>query len=220
MRTQRVRSENRRYSLARLRLRSGTHPNAGRPMSHNIFGTFRRHGLRDGKRSGATAVFRHTFLVYLVVRGPIATTLTISAFISDLAGFVLDIVEPSKISLILGYTGTIIAFVMACYALGYAALSPGVVTVHRVLGAIALYLNIGLMFGTIYALIWYFIPNSFTNIRAVPVGGLMERSSILALSHSHRLTLAMSHRCIPSPAHSLMWKPSSANCTRQLYSPA
>jgi hypothetical protein len=28
----------------------------------------------------------------------------------------------------------------------------------------ALYLNIGLMSGTIYALIWYFIPNSFTNI--------------------------------------------------------
>ena len=37
-------------------------------------------------------------------------------------------------------------------------------TIHRVLGAIALYLDIGLMFGTIYSLIWYFIPNSFTNI--------------------------------------------------------
>jgi hypothetical protein len=74
-----------------------------------------------------------TFLVYLIVRGPIATALTMSAFISDLAGFVLDLVEPSKISLILGYTGTIIAFVMACYALGYAALAPGVVTIHRVL---------------------------------------------------------------------------------------
>jgi hypothetical protein len=95
-----------------------------------------------------------------------------------LAGFVLDIVEPSKISLILGYTGTIIAFVMACYALGYAALAPGVVTIHRVLGAIALYLNIGLMFGTIYALIWYFIPNSSGIFPAGRAGGLMERSSI------------------------------------------
>jgi hypothetical protein len=53
---------------------------------------------------------------------------------------------------------------VACYALGYAALAPGVVTVHRVLGAIALYLNIGLMFGTIYQLIWSFIPSSLTNI--------------------------------------------------------
>ena len=55
-------------------------------------------------------------------------------------------------------------FAVACYALGYAALAPGVVTVHRVLGAIALYLNIGLMFGTIYRLPWYLIPGSLTNI--------------------------------------------------------
>ena len=93
--------------------------------------------------------FAITFLVYLIIRYPIATTLTISAFILDLAGFVLDIVEPSKISLILGYTATIIAFVMACYALGYAALAPGVVTIHRVRGSIALYLYVGSRFGTI-----------------------------------------------------------------------
>jgi len=37
-----------------------------------------------------------------------------------------------------------------------------------VLGAIALYLNIGLMFATLYGLIWYFIPNSFTNIPSGP----------------------------------------------------
>ena len=83
--------------------------------------------------------FAITFIVYLIVRGPIATTtLAISAFIADLAGYALDLVEPSKTSLIRGYVGLIIAFVMACYALGYAALAPGVVTVHRVLGAIAL----------------------------------------------------------------------------------
>ena len=41
-------------------------------------------------------------------------------------------------------------------------------TVHRVLGAIALYLNIGLMFATLYGLIWHFTPNSFTNIPSGP----------------------------------------------------
>ena len=41
-------------------------------------------------------------------------------------------------------------------------------TVHRVLGAIALYLNIGLMFATLYGLIWHFIPNSFSNIPSGP----------------------------------------------------
>ena len=112
--------------------------------------------------------FAITFLVYLIVRGPIATTLAISAFISDIAAYVLDLFEPSKTSLILGYAGSIIALVMACYALGYAALAPGIVTVHRVLGAVALYLNIGLMFGTTYGLIWNFIPDAFTNVGSGP----------------------------------------------------
>ena len=155
-----------------------------------------------------------TFLVYLIVRGPIATALTISAFISDLAGFVLDLVEPSKISLILGYTGTIIAFVMACYALGYVALAPGVVTIHRVLGAIALYLNIGLMFGTIYALIWYFLPNSFTNI----LGGPRWRAdgTIVYFSFVILTSTGFGDVAPVSPGHSLMWRPSSANYIRRL----
>src|SRR6516164_10026294 len=60
MRTQRVRSGNRRADwaaspsdsasallLARSRSRSGTHRDVGRPMPHNIFRTSRRDGLRD-----------------------------------------------------------------------------------------------------------------------------------------------------------------------------
>jgi hypothetical protein len=108
--------------------------------------------------------FIFTFIVYLISSGPIATALAISAFVSGSAGYVLGLVGPSETSLILGYAGSITAFAVACYALGYATLAPGVVTVYRVLGAIALYLNIGLMFGTIYRLIWYLIPASLTNI--------------------------------------------------------
>ena len=164
MRTRRVRSENRRYSW-RDRARDPALTAMLAVQCLIIFSEpFNAMGFETVGEGVQLLFFAITFIVYLIVRGPIATTLAISAFISDLAGYVLDIVEPSKISLILGYTGTILAFVMACYALGYAALAPGVVTVHRVLGAIALYLNIGLMFGTIYALIWYFIPNSFTNM--------------------------------------------------------
>ena len=108
--------------------------------------------------------FAFTFLVCVISPGPIDTALAILALISSLAGYVLQLVEPSNASLILAYAGSIGAFIAASYALGYAALAPGAVTVHRVLGAIALYLNIGLMFATIYRLIWYFIPDSLTNI--------------------------------------------------------
>ncbi len=57
---------------------------------------------------------------------------------------------------------------MATEALGHAALAPGQVTVHRVLGPIALYLKIGLMFAAIYRSIWYLIPNSLTNTPGGP----------------------------------------------------
>ncbi len=108
--------------------------------------------------------FAFTFLVCIISPGPIDTVLAILALILSSAGYLLQLVEPSYPSLILAYAGSIGAFIAASYALGYAALAPGAVTVHRVLGAIALYLNIGLMFATIYRLIWYFIPNSLTNV--------------------------------------------------------
>ena len=108
--------------------------------------------------------FAFTFLVCLLSRGLIAETFAILALICALTGFVLQMVAPSNASLILAFAGSISAFIVASYALGYATLAPGVVTVHRVLGAIALYLNLGLMFAAVYRLIWYFIPNSLTNI--------------------------------------------------------
>jgi hypothetical protein len=108
--------------------------------------------------------FAFTFLVCVLSRGLIAETLAILALICALTGFVLQLVAPSNASLILAFAGSIGAFIVASYALGYATLAPGVVTVHRVLGAIALYLNLGLMFAAVYRLIWYFIPDSLTNI--------------------------------------------------------
>jgi len=167
MRLQRIRSENRRYSW-RDRARDPALTTMLAVQCLIIFSEpFDAMGFETVSEAVQLLFFAITFIVYLIVRGPIATTLAISALISDLAGYVLDLVEPSKTSLIPGY-GLIIAFVMACYALGYAALAPGVVTVHRVLGAIALYLNIGLMFATLYGLIWHFIPNSFNNIPSGP----------------------------------------------------
>jgi len=78
----------------------------------------------------------------LISPGRVATILAILAFISGLAGYALERMEPSTtIALILVFIGAVSAFVVATYALGYATLAPGRVTFHRVLGAIALYLN-------------------------------------------------------------------------------
>src|SRR5262252_8112135 len=104
MRTQRVRSENRRYFW-----RDRAHDPALTAMLAVqcliIFSEpFDAMGFETVSEAVQLLFFAITFLVFLIVRRPIATPLTIPPFISDLARFVLDLVEPSKISLILGYT--------------------------------------------------------------------------------------------------------------------
>ena len=122
-------------------------------------------GYDEVREVVALLFFIFTLLVCLISPGRVATILAILALISGLVGYALERVEPStSTALIFVFIGAITAFVVATYALGYATLAPGRVTFHRVLGAIALYLNIGLMFGAIYRMIWYFIPNSLTNI--------------------------------------------------------
>ena len=164
----------------------------------------------------ALLFFIFTFLVCLISPGRVATTLAILAFISGLAGYALERMEPSTtIALILVFIGAVSAFVVATYALGYATLAPGRVTFHRVLGAIALYLNIGQMFAAIYRMIWYFIPSSLTNIpgdAGWPAYGQILYFSFVTL---HRPALATSCRSIPLSACSSMSRPSSANCIRR-----
>ena len=139
-------------------------------------------GVREGLQ---LLFFVFTFLVFLISRGLIATTLAILALTAALTGSLLQLVTPSDLFLIIAYIGSISAFIVASYALGYAALAPGVVTVHRVLGAIALYLNLGLMFGTVYRLIWVF-NSSFSDQypSGCRVAGLW-RDPLLQLCDAH-----------------------------------
>ena len=108
--------------------------------------------------------FAITFIVYVIVRGPIATTLAISAFGGLRARSRRTIKDFSNPWLCRPHH-------RLCYGLLCPRLCgarPGCRDGSSGVGAIALYLNIGLMFATFYGLVWYFIPNSFTNIPSGP----------------------------------------------------
>ena len=45
-------------------------------------------------------------------------------------------------------------------------LAPGEITGHRVLSAVALYLNFGLLFATAYRLVWDLVPGALSGIPA------------------------------------------------------
>ena len=55
---------------------------------------------------------------------------------------------------------------ICCVVIATAVLAPGIVTVHRLLGAIVLYLNTALAFGMFYRLLWEVMPAGFTGMPA------------------------------------------------------
>src|SRR5262249_47718249 len=83
---------------------------------------------------------------------------------ATLTGAFLTVIAPSASTAVLAHAGSIIGAIVVAYVVGRAVFAHGPVTLHRVLGAIVLYLNFGLMCTTAYRLIWDLVPNSFSGI--------------------------------------------------------
>ena len=73
--------------------------------------------------------------------------------------------------------------VLANYLVGRAVLAPGEITLHRVLGAVALYLGLGMMFASAYRMASGLLPGAVANIPA-GIDGWRAYSSILYFSIS------------------------------------
>jgi len=104
------------------------------------------------------------FLVWLIARGVVANTIATFAVASGLVGSTLQLWAPSSLSVLLAHGGTLAAMILVCYIVGRAVLAPGEITAHRVLGAIALYLNFGILFATAYRLVWDLVPGALSGI--------------------------------------------------------
>jgi Ion channel len=112
-------------------------------------------------------IFAFGLLVVLVSTGPITTTIAALSVIATLSRIIIvTVFKPSTSTLLIIQMGPIIATVIVAYVVGRAVLAPGRVTTHRVLGAIVLYLNFGLMFMIAYRLIWDVSPHSLNGIPA------------------------------------------------------
>ena len=106
------------------------------------------------------------FLIIVVSRGTVTTIIAIFAMVATLTGAFLTVFVPSPSTALLAHAGTITGAIVVAYVVGRAVFAPGVITPHRVLGAIVLYLNFGLLCTSAYRLIWDLVPNSFGGIPA------------------------------------------------------
>jgi ion channel len=77
--------------------------------------------------------------------------------------------------------GTILAFSALIWVVAHAVYAPGRITIHRLQGAIVVYLSFATVFASAYALIWELSPGAFANLVA-PTGGLEEVASLLYFS--------------------------------------
>lgn len=104
-------------------------------------------------------------LVFVIADGPVATTISILAIACGAVSTTWrQIWALSTASSLLAIAGTLTANMLIIYLVGRAVLAPGEITKHRVLGAIALYLGLGMVFANAYRLSWELVPSSLTNI--------------------------------------------------------
>jgi hypothetical protein len=92
------------------------------------------------------------------------TAVAIVAVALMISGNALSLVALSLYSIQLAHVGTIIGSVIISLVVGRAVLAPGPITAHRVLGAVVLYLNFGIIAAAVYRVIWDFDPAAFGGI--------------------------------------------------------
>ena len=119
--------------------------------------------------------------VFVISHGVVPTTIAVLAIASGVAGLILQLRTPSDTALLLGTFGGFAGQLLIIYLLGHAVLAPGDITRHRVLGAVALYLGLGMAFAGAYRLCWEMVPGSLANV-SPGTEPLQAYSSILYFS--------------------------------------
>ena len=91
--------------------------------------------------------------------GPISIAIAIVV-----AAALVDVDRSSRVDLYLDSAAWLIAGVALSVVVARAVFGPGRVTYHRVVGAVLLYLSIGLVFVALFGFVALSVPNAFTNL--------------------------------------------------------
>jgi hypothetical protein len=105
------------------------------------------------------AVLVFATVVFVISHGRVPTAIAACG----IAGMTEQLWALSSASSLLGIIGGFAAQVLVIYLLGHAVLAPGEITRHRVVGAVALYLALGMAFAGAYRLASQLVPGSLAN---------------------------------------------------------
>jgi hypothetical protein len=104
----------------------------------------------------------YVLLVLLVSRNRKIGLLAITVSSCGLASGILNALAPSELTNLSAHGISVLAFIVLGYVVVQAVFAPGPVNANRILGAIVFYLNLVLLFSTIYRLILDVAPAAFS----------------------------------------------------------
>jgi hypothetical protein len=102
--------------------------------------------------------------VFIVSGSAVALTAILAAVVLIVVATVLRLSQPSAVDIYLDAASWLIAGVTLSIVVARAVFAPGRVTFHRVVGAVLLYLSIGLIFVALFCFVALRIPNAFTGL--------------------------------------------------------
>ena len=102
--------------------------------------------------------------VFIVSGSRVALAAILAAVALIVLATVLRLRHPSVVDIYLDAVAWLIAGLTLSIVVGRAVFAPGPVTFHRVIGAVLLYLNIGLIFVALFCFVGLRIPKAFTGI--------------------------------------------------------
>ena len=109
-----------------------------------------------------TVIAANVLVVLAIVWGNVPAIVAVAlASAVEIAAIVLRILRPSTRTETLDFAAAFVLIVALTVVLGLTVFGPGRVTVHRILGAIAIYLNAGTAFALAYRMVDALGPNAF-----------------------------------------------------------
>lgn len=103
--------------------------------------------------------------VFVVSGSRVAVAIVLVAIALIVVATVLRLRQPTVIDVYLDASAWLITGVVLAVVVARAVFAPGQVTFHRVVGAILLYLNIGLFFAALFCFVALIVPNAFTGLK-------------------------------------------------------
>jgi Ion channel len=102
--------------------------------------------------------------VFVVSGNPLAVAGVLVAIALIVAATVLRLRQPSVVDIYLESTSWLITGLTLTLVVARAVFAPGEVTLHRVIGAVLLYLSVGLTFVALFSFVALWKPNAFTGL--------------------------------------------------------